>query len=63
MTLDDLAHDVRNGILGVKDAVKNCKEHSCPLGMRNLEIIQEVSHHCNRIERSLKVYVAASKTE
>jgi hypothetical protein len=58
MTVDDLAHDIRNGLLGVKDAVKRCKEHHCPLGMRNLEILQEVSHHCARIERALKVYVA-----
>ena len=62
MKLDDLAHEIRNGLQGIKQATNYCKKN-CPKTFHNVEVRAEITHHANRIERALKVYVAAEKTK
>ena len=60
MTLDDLAHEVRNGLQGIKQATNYCKSE-CPKTFHSVEVRTEIKHHANRIERALKVYEASQK--
>lgn len=62
MTLDDLAHDVRNGVANALGVLKLCEKHEkCPLGLGRVEVVQEIKHHLNRIDRAMRVYVASQK--
>lgn len=63
MTLDDLAHEVRNGIVGAQGALKLCDKKDCPLGLGRVEVVMEIKHQLNRIDRAIRVYVASQKTE
>lgn len=62
MTLDDLAHDIRNGLQGIKQATNYCKR-DCPQTLHNVEVRTEIMQHANRIERALEVYVASQGTK
>lgn len=58
MTLDDFAHDIRNGLQGIKLAVRHC-ERECPQLFHSVEVRQTIAHNVKRIERALKVYVSS----
>ena len=60
MTLDDLAHEVRNGLGGIKLAIRHC-DKDCPNLFHKTEVRQTIVHNCNRIERALIVCEAALK--
>jgi nitrogen-specific signal transduction histidine kinase len=62
MTLDDLVHEIRNGLQGIKLATKHC-EKNCPQVFHNVEVRIEIKHHANRIERALKVYEADKRLQ
>jgi len=63
MTLDDLAHDVRNGVLGAEGALLLCDTGKCPLGLGRVQVIMEIRHHLNRIDRALRVYVSYQESK
>jgi nitrogen-specific signal transduction histidine kinase len=58
VTLEDLAHEIRNGVAGAKGALTLCNKGDCPLGLGRVEVIQEIKHHLNRIDRAMRVYVS-----
>lgn len=58
MTLDDLTHEVRNGVNGAQGALELCDKKSCPLGLGKVEVIMEIRHHLNRIDRAMRMYVS-----
>ena len=58
MTLDDLAHEIRSGVLGAKGALTQCARVDCPLVFGKIEVTQEIKHHLNRIDRAMRVYVS-----
>ena len=60
MKLDDLAHDVRNGLAGIKMALRYC-ERECPRTFHRIEVRQEIKMHCSRIERAFKIYERAMR--
>jgi nitrogen-specific signal transduction histidine kinase len=62
MKLDELAHEIRNGIQGIKQATNYCKK-SCPQTFHSVEVRTEITHHANRIERALKVYESYKKLQ
>ena len=63
MILDDLVHEVRNGVQGAKGALLYCNKDDCPMGYGRVEVIQEIKHHLNRIDRAMRMYVAAEKAK
>ena len=60
MIHDDLAHEIRNSIGGIKLALRHCN-NDCPRVFHNIEVRQEIIHHVARMERALIVYETALK--
>jgi len=59
--LNELVHDIRNAIGGIKLALRHCK-NDCPRPFHSVETKQLIKHHVSRIERALNLYVSSEKS-